>query len=267
MERSQPPNNRRFTHETPITPDCVELFEENPERRAAYANRYPSPTTNTLIISPLRKTALAPASTSIVRPAFTVTQDDDIVVDGKPLRKQERVRLWIYHKPPGLVTTAKDPQGRPTVFEDVPKKLGRVISVGRLDLNSEGLLLLTNSGALSRHLELPSTALPRVYQVRTYGELDMDALKDLRNGITIDDVRYKPIQVYVENPDNDSANNWLEVTLHEGKNREIRKIFEHFGCSVSRLLRLSYGPFQLGSLPKGEVKEVTGKVLKSFIGS
>ena len=202
--------------------------------------------------------------TTLNSPAFTVTEEDDILVDGKTLRKQERVRLWIYHKPPGLVTTAKDPQGRETVFDDVPKKLGRVISVGRLDLNSEGLLLLTNSGELSRHLELPSTALPRVYQVRTYGDLDYDALDDLRNGITIDDVHYKPILVHVENPDNDSANNWLEITLHEGKNREIRKVMQAMGLHVNRLVRIGYGPFELGDLPRSKVIEVDGEDLNYF---
>lgn len=201
---------------------------------------------------------------TLTSPAFTVTAEDKIVVDGKPLRRQETVRLWLYHKPPGLVTTAKDPQGRETVFGDLPRSMGRVISVGRLDLNSEGLLLLTNSGALSRHLELPATALPRVYHVRTYGELDRQALKDLRNGITVDGVRYKSIDVEVERNSRDSMNNWLQVTLHEGKNREIRRVMQALGLHVNRLIRIGYGPFELGDLERSGVQEISPAALKTF---
>ncbi len=197
-------------------------------------------------------------------PAFTVTEQDDIRVDGKILQRQETIRLWMYHKPAGLVTTAKDTHGRETVFDDLPRKMGRVISVGRLDLNSEGLLLLTNSGALSRHLELPSSGMPRVYHVRTYGELDLKALDDLRHGITIDNVDYKSIDVVVEDDSRDAANNWLQVTLHEGKNREIRKVMQALGLHVNRLIRVSYGPFELGELARSDVREIHPDDLNGF---
>lgn len=197
-------------------------------------------------------------------PAVNVGDADKITVKGKELSAKEETRLWLYHKPTGLVTTHKDPEGRPTVFEKLPKELGRVISVGRLDLNSEGLLLLTNDGGLARKLELPSTGWIRRYRIRAYGGITPSMLAAMKKGVEIDGVQYGSVDA---KPDGHSGNNsWLTVSLKEGKNREIRKIFEHFGCKVNRLIRLSYGPFALGSLPRGEVKEVTGKVLKSFIG-
>ncbi len=200
----------------------------------------------------------------ITSPALNVTPSDSIVVDGKPIADTEPTRLFLYHKPPGLVTTHKDPEGRPTVFEKLPKTIGRVISIGRLDLNSEGLLLLTNDGNLARKLELPSTGWIRRYRVRMYGGITESMLTEMKAGVTIDGMRYGSVEATLESQR--SNNSWMMVSLTEGKNREIRKIFEHFGCQVSRLIRVSYGPFQLGALPKGEVKEVTGKVLKSFIG-
>jgi 23S rRNA pseudouridine2605 synthase len=200
----------------------------------------------------------------ITTPAFNVSEKDAIVVDGKLLQGKEPARLWLYHKPAGLMTTHKDPQGRPTVFEKLPKELGRVISIGRLDLNSEGLLLLTNDGALARQLELPSTGWIRRYRVRVYGAIAPSMLTEMKKGVTIGDIRYGSVEVALNSQKGN--NSWLTMALTEGKNREIRNIFEHFGCKVSRLLRLSYGPFQLGNLGKGEVKEVSGKVLRSFIG-
>ena len=200
----------------------------------------------------------------LTSPATTVTDKDKILVDGKPLQRQETIKMWLYHKPPGLVTTAKDPQGRETVFDALPRSMGRVISVGRLDLNSEGLLLLTNSGALSRHLELPSSGLPRVYHVRTYGHLDHEALADLSNGITVDGIKYKSIDVQVENPRSRALNNWLQVTLHEGKNREIRKVMEALDLQVNRLIRIGYGPFELDELPRGKVIPVSHVELRTF---
>lgn len=201
----------------------------------------------------------------IATPAFNVSESDAVVVDGKLLQAKEPTRLWLYHKPAGLVTTHKDPEGRKTVFEALPKTLPRVISVGRLDLNSEGLLLLTNDGALARKLELPATGWIRRYRVRAYGNITASMLTEMKKGVSVDGINYDGIEAVIDSQK--GGNSWLTVSLREGKNREIRKIFEHFGCTVNRLLRLSYGPFQLGSLEKGEVKEVTGKVIKSFIGS
>ena len=201
----------------------------------------------------------------ITTPAFNVSEKDAVVVDGKLLQAKDVARLWLYHKPAGLVTTHKDPEGRPTVFAALPKNLPRVISVGRLDLNSEGLLLLTNDGALARKLELPSTGWIRRYRVRVYGNITPVMLAQMKKGVTVEGVQYGSVEAVVDSQK--GGNSWLTVSLREGKNREIRKIFEHFDCQVSRLLRLSYGPFALGSLAKGEVKEVTGKVLKSFIAA
>ncbi len=199
----------------------------------------------------------------ITTPAFNVSEKDAVKVDGKLLEAKQETRLWLYHKPIGLVTTHKDPQGRQTIFDHIPKTLPRVISVGRLDLNSEGLLLLTNDGDLSRKLELPSTGWIRRYRVRAFGSVSDDVLKKMRAGVKVDGVDYQPMEVTLDSQKKDNA--WLTVGLREGKNREIRKIFEYFGLKVSRLIRTSYGPFQLGSLGKGEVKEVTGKVIKSFV--
>lgn len=197
-------------------------------------------------------------------PALNVSESDSIKVDGKLLAAKDVTRLWLYHKPTGLVTTHKDPEGRRTVFDALPKELPRVISVGRLDLNSEGLLLLTNDGDLARKLELPATGWIRRYRVRVFGKITPAMIAEMKKGIVADGVHYGSVEAVVDGGKGD--NSWLTVSLKEGKNREVRKIFEHFGCKVSRLMRLSYGPFQLGSLEKGEVKEVTGKVLKSFIG-
>lgn len=201
----------------------------------------------------------------VLTPAFNVSEKDAVTVNGKLLQKREETRLWLYHKPAGLVTTHKDPEGRKTVFEALPKTLPRVISIGRLDLNSEGLLLLTNDGGLARKLELPATGWIRRYRVRVYGGITTSMLAEMKKGVTVDGINYGSIEAVLDSQKGN--NSWLTVSLREGKNREIRKIFEHFGCTVSRLLRLSYGPFQLGSLAKGEIKEVPGKVIKDFVGS
>ncbi len=195
-------------------------------------------------------------------PAFNVGESDEITVDGKPVPKAEKTRLFLYHKPAGLVTSARDEKGRPTVFDRLPPELPRLVSVGRLDLSSEGLLLLTNDGRLSRHLELPSNGWKRRYRARVHGKLDKNALLALSGGTTIDGVRYGPIEVAIEK---EGVNSWLSVSLKEGKNREIRKVMEHLGLKVNRLIRISYGPFQLGNLPEGAAREVTGKVLKEQI--
>ncbi len=200
----------------------------------------------------------------IETPAFNVEGNEKILIDGEKIPAVEAPRMWIYHKPAGLVTTHKDEQGRPTVFENLPAGLPRVISVGRLDLNSEGLLLLTNSGELSRRLELPSNAWSRRYKVRVHGKINRTRLAELEKGITVDGVSYGAIKAEIES--GQGTNVWLSVTLHEGKNREIRKVMKALGLEVSRLIRLSYGPFQLGSLKKGEVREIPQKVLKEQLG-
>jgi 23S rRNA pseudouridine2605 synthase len=198
-------------------------------------------------------------------PATIVTEASLIMVDGKPLPDSDRTRLWRYHKPAGLVTSHKDPQGRTTVFERLPDDMPRVISVGRLDLNSEGLLLLTNDGELARRLELPSTGWLRRYRVRVHGTPEPAALVALEKGITVDGVTYGSIKAVLDRQQ--GANAWLTVGLKEGKNREIRKVMEHLGWSVSRLIRIAYGPFQLGLLPSAEVEEVPPKALKEQLGS
>lgn len=200
----------------------------------------------------------------LTSPALNVTERDDIRVDGKPLPQKERTRLFRYYKPRGLVTTAKDPEGRPTVFDSLPEGLPRVISVGRLDLNSEGLLLLTNDGELARKLELPATGWVRRYRVRVNGDVEPTHLAQLAKGIEVEGVRYGAIQATLDRKSGD--NSWLTMALTEGKNREIRKICGHFGWPVSRLIRVAYGPFQLGHLEKGDIEEVPGKVLREQLG-
>ena len=198
-------------------------------------------------------------------PAFNVDGTEKILFDGEKLPEIEETRLWLYHKPVGLVTTHKDNQNRPTVFESLPPFMPRVISVGRLDLNSEGLLLLTNNGELSRKLELPENGWSRRYKVKVHGFVDLKKLSALEKGAVVDGVSYGSVKAEVETQKGTNA--CLLVTLSEGKNREIRKLMKSIGLDVARLIRLSYGPFQLGSLKKGEVREVPGKVLKELLGS
>ena len=198
-------------------------------------------------------------------PAINVTAENDIRVDGKPIPQPERARLWRYHKPAGLVTTHRDEQGRPTVFGALPKDLPRLISVGRLDLNSEGLLLFTNDGALARRLELPATGWARRYKVRVHGLVDPARLAALANGITIDGIAYGPIRASLERTQGSNA--WIAMTLNEGKNREVRRVLEHLDLQVTRLIRLSYGPFQLGNLERGAIAEVPRKALAEQLGA
>lgn len=193
-------------------------------------------------------------------PAFLASFDDDIRVDGQSIPKPEGTRLFLYYKPSGLVTTAHDPQGRPTVFESLPPDMPRVISVGRLDLNTEGLLLLTNDGELSRYLELPSTGWVRTYRVRAYGKPTDDDLKALADGITYEGVNYGPIDVQVDRGRGD--NTWMTMKLTEGKNREIRNVTRAIGMQVNRLIRISYGPFALDDMEEGEVRELTSSALQ-----
>lgn len=200
----------------------------------------------------------------VSHPATFVSGSDEVMVDGKKVGGTERTRLFRYHKPTGLVTTHRDPQGRPTVFDRLPPGLPRVISVGRLDLNSEGLLLLTNDGALARRLELPANAWLRRYRVRVHGRPDDRALAKLAHGVTVEGVVYDRIEAIVDATKGD--NSWLSITLREGRNREIRRVMAHLGFRVSRLIRLAYGPFQLGTLPRGAVAEVPPKVLREQLG-
>jgi 23S rRNA pseudouridine2605 synthase len=200
----------------------------------------------------------------VATPATFVAEGARISVEGKPVQPAERTRLFRHHKPDGVVTTHKDPQGRPTVFERLPPAIGRVVSIGRLDLTSEGLLLLTNDGELARKLELPSNGWLRRYRVRVYGVVDEKSLAALARGITVDGVAYGPIEAGLDSRRGAIA--WLTVSLKEGKNREIRRVMQHLGLHVTRLIRTAYGPFQLGTLPKGGVEEVHPKVMREQLG-
>ncbi len=197
-------------------------------------------------------------------PAFNVNETDDVRVDGKPLAAAERTRIFLFHKPRGLVTTARDPEGRNTVFAVLPPDLPRLIAIGRLDINTEGLLLLTNDGGLARVLELPSTGWLRRYRVRAHGTIDQAALDRLSEGVTIDGVDYLGVEAKLDREQGSNA--WLTLGLREGKNREIKKILEHLGLAVNRLIRVSFGPFELGDLPEGEVMEVRTRVLGDQLG-
>ena len=196
-------------------------------------------------------------------PAIKVTDENCIEVNGKPLQEKEKTRLWIFHKPDQCITSNRDPEGRKTVFDLLPENMPRVLTVGRLDYNSEGLLLLTNDGELARYMELPDTGWTRRYRVRTRGKPTEETLRRLKKGITVEGVTYGSITATIDREQ--GSNCWLTVSLSEGKNREIRNVFGHFDHTVSRLLRTAYGPFQLGNLGKGEVKEVSGKVLKNAL--
>ncbi|HYC68703.1 pseudouridine synthase [Brevundimonas sp.] len=204
-------------------------------------------------------------------PATLVTRDDVITMDGKPIGSAQATRVWRYHKPAGLLTSHTDPAGRPTVFDALPSGLPRVISVGRLDLNTEGLLLLTNDGELSRALELPQTELVRQYRARARGRVTQSQLDTLKDGVTVDGVRYGPIEATLDKVkdrgegEKASANLWISVSITEGKNREVRKVLEHLGLTVNRLIRLAYGPFQLGTLPVGSVEEVGPRVIRELL--
>jgi 23S rRNA pseudouridine2605 synthase len=200
----------------------------------------------------------------ITSPALDVRTNDRITVDGEPLPQRQRTRLFLYHKPRGLVTTNVDPEGRPTIFAALPKNLPRLITVGRLDINSEGLLLLTNDGGLARVLELPQTAWLRRYRVRAHGEVAADRLAGLRDGITVDGVRYGSIEATLDRPQ--GSNVWITFAMREGKNREVRNVLGALGLAVNRLIRVSYGPFQLGEIPEGGIFEVPTKHLREQLG-
>ncbi len=199
-------------------------------------------------------------------PAYEVGPGDAVLVDGRPLPSSEITQVWRYYKPKGLVTTNNDPQGRPTVFEKLPPELPRVVSVGRLDFNTEGLLLLTNDGKLARHFELPATGWLRSYRVRAHGRVTQADLDKLKAGIEIDGVRYGPVEATLDRG-GEGANIWLTVGIREGKNREVRKVLTSLGLDVNRLIRVGFGPFDLGTLQPGAVDAVSRRELASHLGS
>ena len=200
----------------------------------------------------------------ITSPAINVTADSRVAVDGEVLPDAAPTRLWRYHKPAGLVTSHRDERGRPTVFDRLPADLPRVVSVGRLDIASEGLLLLTNDGELARHMELPATGWTRRYRVRAFGDVTAERLQALGDGVTIDGVKYRPIEAGIDRRQGDNI--WLTMALVEGRNREVRRVCDHLGLKVNRLIRIAYGPFQLGTLKRGEVAAVRPSVLRDQIG-
>ncbi len=201
----------------------------------------------------------------LTSPAVNVGPADRIAVDGVALPERERTRLWLYHKPKGLVTTARDPQGRPTVFAALPPDVPRVVAVGRLDINTEGLLLLTNDGGLARLLELPSTGWLRRYRVRAHGDIAKGALETLAKGVTVEGITYGPVEATLDR--SQGSNHWLTLALREGKNREVKRLLAFFGLTTTRLIRISYGPFQLGEMKAGEVHEIRGRVLRDQLGA
>ncbi len=200
----------------------------------------------------------------IASPALNVAADALITIDGKPIPTAQPTRLWRYHKPAGLVTSHRDPQDRPTVFAHLPPQLPRVVSVGRLDINSEGLLLLTNDGELARRLELPAEAWVRRYRARLFGKVSQADFDRLANGIIIEGTRYGPVTAELERAKGPYA--WATIALKEGKNREVKRLMEHLGLKVARLIRVSFGPFHLGHLPEGAVDEIPGKVWREQLG-
>jgi 23S rRNA pseudouridine2605 synthase len=201
---------------------------------------------------------------TIHSPALNITPDQVVWVDGKPLAEPERPRLWRYHKPSGLVTTHRDPEGRPTVFQNLPKTLPRVMSIGRLDVNSEGLLLLTNDGALARRMELPAAGWTRKYRVRLFGKVGQTDLDRLAEGVTIAGVKYGPVIADLERAKGMYA--WASVSLTEGKNREVKRLMEFLGLKVARLIRIQYGPFHLGQLAEGAAEEIPARTWKDMLG-
>ena len=202
-------------------------------------------------------------------PATIIPHLRGVTVDGKPVAKADRTRLFAFHKPTGLITAERDPKGRPTIYtalrNALPKDAGRVMPVGRLDLNTEGLLLLTNDGEFKRAMELPASGIPRTYRARTFGEVTQEQLEELMDGVTIDGMRYGPIDANMER--RTGRNQWIELTITEGKNREIRRVLEHLELQVSRLIRIGYGPFALDDLPRGAAVEIKKHDLERFHSS
>jgi len=200
----------------------------------------------------------------IVSPALNVTDSDKIEVNGHEIGEKQRTRMWLFHKPAGCLTTNRDDRGRKTIFDYIPKNLPRVMTVGRLDMNTEGLLLLTTDGELARYLELPATGISRTYRVRAFGKITQEKLNRLKDGVTVEGVRYGSITATIDSQQ--GANSWIEVTLQEGKNREIRRVFEYLGLQVNRLIRISYGEFELGTIREGNAIEISRERLKQIFG-
>jgi 23S rRNA pseudouridine2605 synthase len=200
----------------------------------------------------------------LASPAFNVTDQSAIEVDGKPLPQADRARLWRYHKPPSEMVTARDPEGRRTIFDSLPKGMPRVVTVGRLDFMSEGLLLLTNDGGLARRLELPANGWTRRYRARVHGTVDDSRLAALANGITIEGIRYGAIEASMDRQQRSNA--WLDIALTEGKNREVRRVLAHLDLPVVRLIRVAFGPFHLGELERGHVDEIPAQAMDSLLG-
>jgi 23S rRNA pseudouridine2605 synthase len=200
----------------------------------------------------------------VTTPATKVQDGQSVAIDGKPLTAPEPARLWRYHKPSGLVTTHRDPEGRPTVFANLPKSLPRVVSIGRLDFNSEGLLLLTNDGEIARRLEMPASGWPRKYRARLFGKVTQADLDPLAQGVTVDGVKYGPVVADLER--SKGVYSWATVTLKEGKNREVKRLMESLGLKVARLIRVQYGPFHLGQLGEGAVEEIPAKMWREQLG-
>ena len=203
----------------------------------------------------------------ISTPAFFVTDQNEIIVKGQKIsKKSEQIKIWKFYKPRGVITSRRDPQNRPTVFDFFKNIDDRLLYIGRLDYNSEGILLFTNNGNVARAVELPSSAIPRTYRVKIFGKLPKSAIDEIKNGITIEGIHYGKAEIFAENPiSQKSANSWLQITLREGKNREIRKIMEHFGCSVNRLIRISYGPFSLGNMTPGKIEKIPQEEVEAFL--
>ena len=201
----------------------------------------------------------------ITSPALNISAKAKIDVDGNPLPDPQPTRMWRYHKPAGRLTTRRDPEGRPTIYDGLPLELSQAITIGRLDMSSEGLLLLTNDGGLARRLELPKTGWLRKYRVRVHGIINSNGLDQLAHGITIDGIHYGPVTATLERQIKSNA--WVNIALREGKNREIRRLMEHLGYSVNRLIRISFGPFQLGKLTRGNVEELSSRILSSNLPS
>jgi 23S rRNA pseudouridine2605 synthase len=260
-KRFERPQRREEAAATPTV--LASLLPQEPERiakvmaRAGVASRRDSE-------AMIAEGRVSVNGTVLESPALDIGPNDVVMIDGEPLPARERTRMWLYHKPRGLVTTNHDPEGRPTVFDALPEDLPRVLSIGRLDINTEGLLLLTNDGGLARMLELPETGWLRRYRVRAFGQVTQDRLDTLRDGVTIEGIAYGPIVARFERQQ--GSNTWLTVDLREGKNREVKTVLEHLGLDVNRLIRVSFGPFQLGDLPEGEVDEIRSRVLKDQLG-
>ena len=205
----------------------------------------------------------------VTTPNTVLTSLKGVTVDGKAVKAPDAARLFLFHKPAGLITAERDPAGRPTIYtalrNALPANAGRVMPIGRLDFNTEGLLLLTNDGGLKRTMELPSTGLPRTYRARTFGDVTQDQLEELIEGIEIEGIRYGPINANMER--STGRNQWIEVTITEGKNREVRRVLEHLGLEVSRLIRTAYGPFELLDLPRGQAVEIRQVEVERFVKS